>query len=80
MKIYNACLRGGLERSIDDEPPGAAGRAVLLPVIDPYNPIGSSGSVDMQTARDLLWKHADDRCHVNLVACDSDWEAASARP
>ena len=76
VKIYNACVRGGLETSVDDEPGGAVGRGMLLPMIDRYNPAGSSRFVDMQTARDLLWTTAADRCHVNLVVCDSDWEAA----
>lgn len=75
LRIYNACVRGGLERSVDEEPGGAPGRGTLLPVIDSYNPAGSSRFVDMQTSKDLLWNTAADRCHVNLVVCDSDWEA-----
>jgi type III restriction enzyme len=74
LKIYNACVRGGLDRSVDEEPGGAAGSGLLLPVVDSYNPTGSSRFVDMQTSRDLLWKTAADRCHVNLVVGDSDWE------
>jgi len=37
LRIYNACVRGGLEQSADDEPGGAVGRAILRPVMDPYN-------------------------------------------
>ena len=74
VKIYNACVRGGLASSVDDEAGGAVGNGMLLPVVDPYNPAGSSRFVDMQTSRDLLWTTAPDRCHVNLVVGDVDWE------
>src|SRR5438067_10167213 len=55
LRIYNACVRGGLERSADDEPGGAMRGALLLPVMDPYNPAGSSRFVDLHTSKDLLW-------------------------
>jgi type III restriction enzyme len=74
LRIYNACVRGGLEGSVDDTPGGAVGRGVLLPVVDPYNPTGSSRFVDMQTSRELLWTTRTDRCQVNLVVGDSEWE------
>jgi len=50
LRIYNACVRGGLEDSVDDEPGGAVGHAILLPVMDPYNPAGSSRFVDLHTS------------------------------
>jgi type III restriction enzyme len=74
LRIYNACVRGGLAHSADDEPGGALGRSILLPVMDPYNPAGSSRFVDLHTSKDLLWTTRADRCHVNLVVGDSDWE------
>jgi type III restriction enzyme len=74
LRIYNACVRGGLERPVDDEPGGAMSGAILLPVMDPYNPAGSSRFVDLHTSKDLLWTTRADRCHVNLVVCDSEWE------
>jgi type III restriction enzyme len=42
--------------------------------MDPYNPAGSSRFVDLRTSKDLLWTPRADRCHVNLVVADSDWE------
>jgi len=74
LRIYNACVRGGLDRSVDEGPGGALARAVLMPVIDPYNPTGSSRFVDLRTSKDMLWETRPDRCHVNLVVADSDWE------
>lgn len=69
-KIYNACVRGGLGDQGGDDPP----RGLLLPIVDTYNPEGSSRHVDLQTSRDLLWQTAPDRCQINLVVGDSDWE------
>ena len=74
LRVYNACVRGGLAQSADDEPGGAAGRAILLPVMDSYNPSGSSRFVDLRTSKDLIRTTRADRCHVNLVVGDSDWE------
>jgi type III restriction enzyme len=76
LRIYNACVRGGLNHSIDEETGGTGARAILLPVIDPYNPSGSSRFVDMRTSKDMLWTTAADRCHINLVVADSEWELA----
>jgi hypothetical protein len=53
---------------------GAVARAILLPVMDPYNPAGSSRFVDLRTSKDLLWTTRADRCHVKLVVGDSEWE------
>ena len=64
LRIYNACVR---EQAESGEPP-------LLPIIDPYNPEGSTEHIDFHTSKELLWETAEDRCHVNLVVGDSDWE------
>lgn len=52
---------------------------------DPYNPTGSTKVVHFYSSRrpftkglatgKSLWKTYPRRCHVNLVACDSSWEA-----
>jgi type III restriction enzyme len=48
-------------------------------VLDPYNPTGSTAYVRFDTSKTLLWETAHDRCHVNWVVCDSDWEAEFCR-
>ncbi len=48
-------------------------------VLDPYNPVGSTADVNFITSRATRWKTAPDRCHVNWVICDSDWEAEFCR-
>jgi len=48
-------------------------------VVDPYNPTGSSSFVSFATSRKDRWQTAADRCHVNWVVLDSDWEAELCR-
>ncbi len=48
-------------------------------VLDPYNPMGSTAHVNFTSSRTTRWKTAPDRCHVNWVICDSDWEAEFCR-
>ena len=48
-------------------------------VLDPYNPVGSTSHVRFTTSKQLRWKTAPDRCHVNWAICDSDWEAQLCR-
>jgi type III restriction enzyme len=65
-RIYNA-----IARTIGDEDR-------IKAVLDPYNPTGSTSHVGFQTSKDL-WETASDKCHINYVVCDSDWEAEFAR-
>lgn len=65
-RIYNAMAGAG----------GGVRRVVA--VLDPYNPKGSTSHVSFQTTKDLYTTSAN-RCHVNYVVCDSDWEAEFAR-
>ena len=48
-------------------------------VLDPYNPAGSTRHVNFATTKKTLWKTASNRCHLNRVVCDSDWEAEFCR-
>ena len=48
-------------------------------VLDPYNPVGSTRHVHFATTKTTLWKTASNRCHLNWVVCDSDWEAEFCR-
>jgi type III restriction enzyme len=50
----------------------------LRPILDPYNPEGSSRHVDFTTTKQTLLRTRPDRCHVNFVVLDSDWEAKFA--
>lgn len=51
----------------------------LLPMMDPFNPVGSTAHVNFSTSKTLRWQTDADRCHLNWVICDSNWEAEFCR-
>ena len=51
----------------------------VLPMMDPYNPVGSTRHVNFSTSKLLRWETRADRCHLNWVICDSNWEAEFCR-
>ena len=65
-RIYLAC-----QRSED-------GQKRIKAILDAYNPKGSTRHVSFSTSKDT-WKTGSQRCHVNYVVLDSDWEAEMAR-
>jgi type III restriction enzyme len=50
------------------------GERRLVPLLRPYEPVGSTRYVDFDTTKDVYTTHPE-RCHVSHVACDSGWEA-----
>ncbi|MCZ8122350.1 MAG: DEAD/DEAH box helicase family protein [Magnetospirillum sp.] len=48
-------------------------------IFDPFNPGGSTHYVNFTTSKSNLRTTRHDRCHINLVVCDSDWEAEMCR-
>ncbi len=69
-----ACERitAGITRALVGEYP-------IKAVLDPYNPEGSSNFVSFNTSKKDRWETSADRCHVNWVVLDSDWEAEFCR-
>jgi type III restriction enzyme len=59
---------------------GAASRneAILLPVLNAYNPSGSTQHVDFTTSKMTILATRPDKCHLNYVVYDRDWEAGFA--
>lgn len=51
----------------------------MLVTLDPYNPTGSTRSVNFNTSKTLRWTTAADKCHVNLAILDSTWEGEFCR-
>jgi len=51
----------------------------VMPMFDPYNPVGSTRHVNFTTSKTLRWQTRADRCHLNWVICDSNWEAEFCR-
>ena len=48
-------------------------------LLDPYNPAGSTKHVRFNTSKTLRWQSSSERCHINWVILDSDWEAEFCR-
>ncbi len=48
-------------------------------VLDSYNPAGSTRHVSFNTSKPARWETAANRCHINWVVLDSDWEAEFCR-
>jgi len=48
-------------------------------LLDPYNPVGSTHHVRFTTSKTLRWETKSDRCHINWIILDSDWEAEFCR-
>lgn len=70
-KIYRA-----LAPSLTGPPDGSSGS--LLPILNAYNPEGTTRHVDFNTAKTTLFATRADKCHLNYVVYDQDWEAGLA--
>ncbi|MHB1560621.1 MAG: BPTD_3080 family restriction endonuclease [Isosphaeraceae bacterium] len=55
------------------------GERPIKALLDPYNPAGSTRHVRFNTSKTLRWETRSDRCHINWVILDSDWEAELCR-
>ena len=62
---------GITSRFLDERP--------IKPLLDPYNPQGSTAHVRFNTSKLDRWETRADRCHINWVILDSDWEAEFCR-
>ncbi len=69
-----ACERitAGITRAFQGERP-------IKAVLDPYNPVGSTLHVNFNTSKRSRWQTSPQRCHINWVVLDSDWEAEFCR-
>ena len=55
------------------------GERPIKAVLDPYNPTGSTAHVNFNTSKTDRWQTDANRCQVNWVVLDSDWEAEFCR-
>ncbi|RBY86777.1 BPTD_3080 family restriction endonuclease [Blastococcus sp. TF02A-26] len=70
QRIYQAVVRGAT---------GSKGESPrLLPILRPYDPIGTTDAVSFDTTR-RVYETDPDRCHINYVTLDSGWEQTVAR-
>ena len=66
-KINNAIIRASL------------GARPILAQLDPFNPTGSTRHVRFTTSKQARYTTHSERCHLNYVILDSDWEAEFCR-
>jgi type III restriction enzyme len=55
------------------------GERPIKALLDPYNPAGSTMHVNFTTSKPRRWQTDAQRCHINWVILDSDWEAEFCR-
>jgi type III restriction enzyme len=55
------------------------GQRPIRPLLDPYNPVGSTTYVNFRTSKLERWETAADKCHINWAILDSTWEAEFCR-
>ncbi len=69
-----ACNRitAGITRKFIGEHP-------IKALLDPYNPTGSTSHVRFTTSKTDRWETSSERCHINWIILDSDWEAEFCR-
>jgi type III restriction enzyme len=48
-------------------------------LLDPYNPSGSTSYVRFNTSQMLRWETNPEKCHINWIILDSDWEGELCR-
>ena len=66
-RIYRACAQAEV------------GEERLRPILDAYNREGSGRFVDFRTTRETLWKTDREKCQINFVVFDSEWEVGFAK-
>jgi type III restriction enzyme len=62
----------GISEHFKDERP-------IKALLDAYNPTGTTAFVRFNTSKTDRWKTDSNRCHVNWVILDSDWESEFCR-
>ena len=65
-------ITAGITRSL-------VGSNPIKAVLDPYNPTGSTANVNFNTSKTDRYETNSQRCHVNWVVLDSDWESEFCR-
>ncbi|MBF0417808.1 MAG: DEAD/DEAH box helicase family protein, partial [Magnetococcales bacterium] len=65
-------IKAAITESLEGERPVKA-------ILDAYNPRGSTMHVNFTTSKQTRWETRPDRCHINWVICDGDWEAEFCR-
>ena len=65
-------IKAGITESLVGDRP-------IKAMLDPFNPTGSTASVHFTTSKKTRWKTDPNKCHVNWLICDVDWEVEFCR-
>ena len=85
-RIYKAIVQGSMglqpmnhRQDADATSHGQDARATLLPILRPYDTVGSTRYVDFDTTRPV-YATREDKCHISHVVADTDsWEQKLAQ-
>ncbi|MBF0347931.1 MAG: DEAD/DEAH box helicase family protein [Magnetococcales bacterium] len=77
--IYQEIADRACERIKTAITEGLEGERPVKAILDAYNPRGSTVHVNFTTSKETRWETRPDRCQINWVICDGDWEAEFCR-
>ena len=77
--LYRAVADLACDRMMTAIVRAPAGDKRVLAIADPFQPRGSTASVNFTTSRSERWETSAQRCHVNWAVLDSDWEGEFCR-
>lgn len=77
MLLMVALAHNAVDKIYRAVTPGAEGEKTLLPILRPYDALGSTRYVDFDTARDV-YRTRREKSHISHVVLDSGWEGKLA--
>jgi len=77
--VYQELADMACERITDAITLSLVDKRPIKAVLDPYNPTGTTNYVNFNTSKTDRWETNSQRCHINWVILDSDWEGEFCR-
>lgn len=77
--IYQELADMACERITDAITLSLVDKRPIKAVLDSYNPTGTTNYVNFNTSKTDRWETNSNRCHLNWVILDSDWEGEFCR-
>ena len=78
LLLFDQNRRGAADKIYRAIVSGETGEKLLLPIMFPYDSIGSTEHVDFNTRRDTFMTRSD-KCNISHVVLDSGWEGKLAQ-
>lgn len=77
--VYQELADMACERITDAISLSLVDKRPIKAVLDSYNPTGTTNYVNFNTSKTDRWETNSERCHLNWVILDSDWEGEFCR-